>query len=630
MFNSNDKTKFVPTRNVSIKPESIVPYNPITNNPKFHIPQSLGFIDPSSLFLKYNLKFSGRGCWMPDTHAGALSLWRDMRLQTGDGRTTIEDLQDMNCKTAHDNNLNQNNSINNRRALYEGKSVRNASKNDQLFFSPPHTNPTFHPDEYEQIQIQHGLPQSGILGHHGRVFPVMATDGLRVSLTLDNLARSIVAWTNNCNKVEENSGSGFGLPLSPATTNDGFESFTHGYWENYKDQRADWLPLFGADNSGGGLVKDTADNGEVKATGAPNTEQEIHICKVGDAGIATNPADTATLRNVRDAKQGNKDFRPFSVGDLLYVGTVAAANSESGTHGTAATGCEMLGVVSGFNESGNRAVIKYYPFGVGRTVAGSGLAKLARDYPEGSAIFCNPADRFVKQIYTAAGLRDDAVPENLRVQEPVSYEITDLELVVNQVTPPEDYVSALQNQISKSGLKLDYKTTTMYRHNQETLTGLTNQIIPAVQSRAYSVVSVPLNSTVQNNTLDPRSSFKGVVDKLQNYQYVVGSSLQPNRPVDTKRYNSNDIAPKYEPLHMMELEKATVASGNAVRSWWDLTNDFSVGRAFALNGQVHNLNGKDLALRAEYKNGDTPKLFQHFICHLNTLNISSDIATVIR
>ena len=132
MFNSNDKTKFVPTRNVSIKPESIVPYNPITNNPKFHIPQSLGFIDPSSLFLKYNLKFSGRGCWMPDTHAGALSLWRDMRLQTGDGRTTIEDLQDMNCKTAHDNNLNQNNSINNRRALYEGKSVRNASKKDQL------------------------------------------------------------------------------------------------------------------------------------------------------------------------------------------------------------------------------------------------------------------------------------------------------------------------------------------------------------------------------------------------------------------------------------------------------------------------------------------------------------------
>ena len=82
---------------------------------------------------------------------------------------------------------------------------------------------------------------------------------------------------------------------------------------------------FGADNSGGGLDKDTADNGEVKATGTAITEQEIHICKVGDAGATCNKSssDTATVRNVRDAKQGNKDFRPFSVGDLLYVGTVA-------------------------------------------------------------------------------------------------------------------------------------------------------------------------------------------------------------------------------------------------------------------------------------------------------------------
>ena len=81
---------------------------------------------------------------------------------------------------------------------------------------------------------------------------------------------------------------------------------------------------------------------------------------------------------------------------------------------------------------------------------------------------------------------------------------------------------------------------------------------------------------------------------------------------------------------MMELEKATVASHNSIRSWWDLPNDFSVGRAFALNGQVHNLNGKDLALRAEYKEGTVPKLFQHFICHLNTLKISSDGSVVVR
>jgi len=628
MFNANDNQKFVATRNVSIKPESIVPYNTTTNNPKFHISQSLGFIDPSSLFLKYNLKFSGRGCYMPDTSAGALSLWRDMRLQTGDGRTTIEDLQDMNVKTAHDHNLNQNNSINNRRALYEGKSVRNASKKDQLYLSPPASNPSAEADAYEQIQIQHGLPQSGILGHHGRVFPVMSTDGVRVSLTLDNLARSVVSWTANCNRVEENSGSGLGLISNPNSDSATWDSFTKGHWNNYKDQQADWLGLYGIDGTGGGLDKDTADNGEVKETGTAINEQEIVLTCSADATCPKNPLHSGTVANLRDAKEGDADFRPFSVGDALYVGTVASPTSLSGPS------AEMLGIVSGFStrtDGGHtRAVIKYYAYGPGRTVTNGG-AKLARDYPLGSAVFVDSRDRFTKQTYVATnGLRADAVPVNLQNQEAVTYEITDLELVVNQVSPPESYVSALQNQISKGELNFDYKTTTMYRHNQETKSGLTNQIIPAVQSRAYSVVSIPLDAEVQNSDKDPRSSFKGVPDGIQNYQYVVGSSLQPNRPVDCKRYNSPVIASKYEPLHMMELEKATVASHNAVRSWWDLPNDFSVGRAFALNSQVHNINGQDLALRAEYKEGTVSKLFQHFICHLNTLKISADGAVVVR
>ena len=630
MFNANDNQKFVVSKNVSIKPESIVPYNPTTNNPRFMLPMSLGFIDPASLFLKYNLKMSGRGCYMPDTAAGALSLWRDCRIQTGDGRTTIEDLQDMNVKTSHDNNLNQNNSINNRRSLYEGKSVRNATKDNQLFLSPPAPNPSGAVDEYEQIQIQHGLPQSGILGNHGRVFPLLATDGLRISLTLDSVARSIVSWTNNADKVEENSGSGMGIPTNPASTADTWTSFKKGHWNNYRDQRADWLGLYGITDGAAenGLVKDTADNGEVKATGAAITEQQIVLCNGSDAECPTNPLDQVALRNLRDAKEGDANHRPFSVGDLLYVGTA------TGPTGIGGPTCEMLGVVSGFattvRAGQTRAVIKYYAWGSGRTVAASGEAKLARDYPKGSAIFVNPADRMVRADYQVAGLRVDAVPANLRVQEPVSFEITDLELVVNQVTPPDAYVSALQNQVSKSGLNFDYKTVTMYRHNQETKTGLTNQMIPAVQNKAYSVVSVPLNAEVQNTNSDPRSSFKGVIDGIQNYQYVVGSSLQPNRPVDTKRYNSPGDEAKYEPLHMMELEKATVSAMNSVRSWWDLPNDFSVGRAFSLNGQVHKLNGKDLALRAEYKDGEVTKLFQHYICHVNTLNISSDGATVLR
>ncbi len=230
----------------------------------------------------------------------------------------------MNVKTAHDNNLNQNNSINNRRALYEGKSLRNAGRADQLFCSFPADNPSADPDKYEMIQIQHGLPQSGILGHSARVFPVMATDGLRVSLTLDHLERSIVAWTNNKFRVEANRGSGFAIPDNRTTNTGSFTSFTKGYWDNNPDQQADWLGLYGIDGATAtGLNKDTAGNGEVVANGTAVAEQQILLCNTSDAECPTNPLDSPALRNVRNAADGDHHFRPFSVGDLLYVATVA-------------------------------------------------------------------------------------------------------------------------------------------------------------------------------------------------------------------------------------------------------------------------------------------------------------------
>jgi len=628
MFQSNDNQQFVATRNVSIKPESIIPYGPTANNPKFLIPQSLGFIDPSSLFLKYNIKFSGRGCWQPDTAAGALSLWRDCRIQTGDGRTTIEDLQDMNVKTGHDWNLNQNDSINNRRALYEGRQPRNSYKDSQLYFSTPTANPSSDKDAYELIQLQHGLPQSGILGPSARVFPVLATQGLRVSLTIENLERSITAWTAQ-QSVGHNTGSGLAVVITdPEGTDVGWQSFGSGYWSKNSSQEADWVGLYGAvggaADAGAGLVAATAGNGEIVAPGTAVAEQQIVLNNKNDAVCPVNQDGS-----LRDAGAGEVGKRPFSVGDIIFVGTVpdpAAKNS--------ANGAQMLGVVSGFDEDTtageSRAVIKYYPFGFNRAGAG-GAFPLSRNYPTGSAIFTSTASRLISNIYVNPNIRADAVPANLQEVKGLTYEITDLELVVNQVSPPESYVNSLTKQIASGvGLNIDYKTLTMYRHNQETLNGLTNQLIPAVQSRAYSVTSIPLDSTVQRNQQDMRSSIRGIVDGIQNYQYVVGSSMQPNRPVDTIRYNSQGLEPKFEPLHMMELEKATIASGIPVRSWWDLPADFSVGRAFALNGQVHDLNGIDLSLRAEYQNGGKPKLFQHYICHMNTLTITNDMTSVVR
>ena len=123
MFRANTDTNFVATKNISIKPESQITYTPQVNQVRFHIPQSLGFVDPASLFLKYNLQVTGdrTGCCRPNPRAGAISCWRDFRLQTGDGKAELEMISDMNALTAVVWDATENDSVNNVRTLFEGR-----------------------------------------------------------------------------------------------------------------------------------------------------------------------------------------------------------------------------------------------------------------------------------------------------------------------------------------------------------------------------------------------------------------------------------------------------------------------------------------------------------------------------
>ena len=76
-----------------------------------------------------------------------------------------------------------------------------------------------------------------------------------------------------------------------------------GSWNNYKDQQADWLGLYGIDGTGGGLDKDTADNGEVKETGTAINEQEIVLTCSADATCPKNPLHSGTVPNRQRRKR---------------------------------------------------------------------------------------------------------------------------------------------------------------------------------------------------------------------------------------------------------------------------------------------------------------------------------------
>jgi hypothetical protein len=95
--------------------------------------------------------------------------------------------------------------------------------------------------------------------------------------------------------------------------------------------------------------------------------------------------------------------------------------------------------------------------------------------------------------------------------------------------------------------------------------------------------------------------------------------------------------PKRDALYTIEYEKAITNTGAPVRNLWILSDNvfmtdhntfksvtnFVIGRAVSRYGQVHNLANQDVSLRIEYNGATQSKMFEHFINHCNSVNISN-------
>ena len=552
MFKANQDTQFVPTKTISIKPEAQVNYNPKSQNQvRWLIPQYIGFFDPRGTTLKYKLQMSGRGHAKPDFKGGVHSLWRDVRVRDGTASTEMEMLQDYNVFVSQWWNYTNNESINHKRDLFEGRSA-NADFDNQLFYgsmgdwSDAEVSTTYDRKTLEINQPIH----SGILGG-SKVFPVVATQGLRAEMTLDQFQRSCITTSN--------------------------------LGENVANWVVSKVAILGA--TGGDAVA------KQQKTAVGDEFQ----CIIKRGADNTDPAGGSRGVN-RNASPVNNN--PFDIGDPLYIRK--ADNSDEA----------LLGIITKFNKDGDGdLVIKYIP-------ARANGVGLGTDYPVDSRIYYKVADRL--NGYTATNVPAEQIALAGQSQ---SYTISDLEMLLLQVQPPAGYVESMMKQISSDkGLNLDFRTHSLYRFNLNTLNGLTNQLIPATQQRAYSIFSVPL---AQNGQLDITiSAFQGSIDGVQNYQYVFGGSLIPDRPIDLVRYTQNPA--RTDALHLVELEKALVNADYGVRNLLRVPSKFLIGRAFSKYGQIFNLQNDSLSLRVEYQGATQQKLFEHFVCFLRRVNISAN------
>lgn len=543
MFKANQETAFVPTKVVSIKPEAQVDYNPTTQNQvRWLIPQYIGFYDPRGTMLKYTIQMSGRGHAKPDPRGGVHSLWRDVRIRDGTASTELEMIQDYNVLTSQWWDYTANESINHKRDLFEGRSA-NQDIDQQLYFGPSGdwsagaVTTTF---ERKKLEIEQPI-FSGILGGD-KVFPVVATKGLRFEMTLDQLQRSLVQNTQ-----------------------------------------------LGDDRSTSFV--------QLKHTKAPAGDQKAALGSEFNI-VIQRPQDASSGRGVnRDAAPVNNN--PFDIGDVIY-----AADEADGANQ------EQLGVITQFTKDGDGdLVIVYIP----NRAIGAGLAN---NHPVGSRIYIHEQDRINGITLANVPAANAAI-----AAQKISYTISDMELLLLQVQPPAGYVESLMKQVmSEKGLSMDYRSWTLYRFNLTTTAGLTNQLIPATQQRAYSILSVPLDIGIQNDIRV--SSFRGITDGNQNYQYVFGGSLIPDRPISLVRYTQTPA--RTDALHLVELEKSLVNANYGVRNLLRVPDRFLIGRAFSKYGQVFNLSTSSLSLRVEYIGGTKEKLFEHFVQHLRRLNISQN------
>lgn len=201
---------------------------------------------------------------------------------------------------------------------------------------------------------------------------------------------------------------------------------------------------------------------------------------------------------------------------------------------------------------------------------------------------------------------------------------SNIELVLKQVSPPQGYVADLVRQAqSEAGVNLDIYTYNLYRKNVASSETISQQNIPSFNTRALSVLSLPINNTSANVG---RDSLETVIDGMESYNYYINGQSQPNKKVDV----SNLARGYYDQVALWENQKSLMSCGVAVRNLQELPSNFMISRALGRYGGVYNLrDGGDLELRCEYTGAGLNKLFLNYICVLRQINISANGVRVI-
>jgi len=572
----------------------------------FEIPPSVKFLDGKNSYLQFDIKL-GMGA-VPtrlqlDPFIGGQSVVKNLRIYSGNRAVLLEEISDYNVKVQMQYSYNQDESIRQMRALKEGSLVPTIKSRGNLGTSVSNniditTNPYYKPiSAYgaagagspdfvngDYLTAKVSLPiHSGIFADSTKVFPVMATQGLYIEVDLEDPGR-IIKQLDSVNK----------------------------------NRRMQQNPLFhGVDVAGTNMPTGATDYTDIFLSQL-NSVQSIEQCpfvKGETIGICSK-TDPLTQANL--TKADGTSFHP-KITDITLVDSGGAAGSF------------VKLTVESFRNS----------------AVGTGVAVTTDNF----IIYSTAIDQ--KRVEVAAGKAQILAPIT---QYAATYEISNMEIVCQQVELDPRYEQGMMAQLRDGGsIELDIHSATNYRHSLLSSNRNATVNLAVSNTRAKSCIVVPTDATVYNTaqligglsdtydeerlTMDGRlhsirSHQVGVIDKLSSYQFMIDDKLVPSRPIDVSKINGGKSI-SAQPL--IELEKALNQAKVVPRSFCDYNRNFCIGRAYALNDGVMNLNNKTNQLQLFYNEStvagvDEPpvkdKLLMAFIYHVRRISIKGDSVSV--
>ena len=551
---------------------------------RFEVPSFQAHIDPRQTYLKFRVKVRDAPtalCF--SKKCGIHSLIDNLRIYDSDTNLLLENIQNYAELAEKLHIYSENRSIRNKRGLtelleygarafdgeeYDNLPARNADQS-QLFKTYPTGSDATYSTNIDYTSVD-GVEcvvafrlYSGVLGQlSSKMFPSFIVGGLRVEIDLNSAAKALGVWT-----------------AEGITADDGAIDTTIG----------------SGDSCRFGIVAPNP------ATASPLTSVDLYCEKnagydqeTSDAGGgAFPPQGTAALvaggRAVKNQLVGAINLR---VGQKLYGYTNASTPVLS-----------LLGTISSMdcNAGENAGGLVRVRVGLtGSLVNGADFVGGMGNDNTGNAQNVLNNTCFVRKT--------DAFTKTPRVI------LNNVEFVVKTAMPPQSYTERLLKQAqTEEGMKLDYLTFDTYRNNINASERVVQINIPAINRRATSILSLPVQNNIANSVA--HNNLDSVIDTAKDYNYLVNNKLQPTRKVPLSLLSQTPA--KTEQIALFETEKALGAVKIMVKQLDYQEENFFIARALARYGTIYNLaEDGNISLRVEY---DTPVLNKLMISYIGGL-----------